>query len=350
VNPSGHQIRPATPGDAEAIARIYTEGIEDRIATFETEPRTAADVQRWFEPEGPLLTLVVESEDRVIAWASATAYRPDRVVYSGVAEFSVYVAREARGRGAGRSALDALIREAEAPGLWKLLGRIFPENVASLALCRSLGFREVGVYRRHGRLDGEWRDCVIVERLLGPATPPIEIQGERLRLRPLRPAEIDQEWEAMRTADAMTIASLTEEVSFRRRLERSGRLESGWLDLAIDLDGESIGRIQTFVPPGRTLPPGVYEVGIGLREATRGRGYGREALRLLTDWLFEHAGAERVEAPTDPLNVAMRTVFDRVGWELVGTLNEFDREWVMYAITRVRWEAGRRGSDQPHPG
>jgi RimJ/RimL family protein N-acetyltransferase len=144
-------------------------------------------------------------------------------------------------------------------------------------------------------------------------------------------------------ADPMTIAALPEEAGFRSRLLRSGRMDDGWLDLAVDLDGESIGRIQTFVPPGRPLPPGVFEVGIGLREHARGRGYGREALALLTDWLFLHEEAKRVEAPTDPANVAMRTVFERVGWELVGTLEELDRVWVMYAITRAQWEA-RRGS------
>lgn len=172
----------------------------------------------------------------------------------------------------------------------------------------------------------------------------VTIRGPRLLLRPLTPAEIDEEWQQMVDADPMTIAVIPDEAEFRARLRRSGRLDDGWLDLAIDLDGVSIGRIQTFVPPpGRTLPPGVFEVGIGLREDQRGKGYGREALTLLTDWLFGHAGAVQVEAPTDPDNVAMRTVFDRVGWELVDTLHEFDREWVMYAITREAWEA-RRGT------
>jgi RimJ/RimL family protein N-acetyltransferase len=142
-------------------------------------------------------------------------------------------------------------------------------------------------------------------------------------------------------ADPMTIAVAPDEASFKARLRRSGRLDHGWLDLAIDLDGESIGRIQTFVPSGRSLPPDVFEVGIGLREEARGKGHGREALGLLTDWLFEHARAERVEAPTDPANLPMRTVFERLGWELVRTFKEFDREWVMYAITRPRWNAGR---------
>jgi L-amino acid N-acyltransferase YncA len=156
--------RPARTTDADAVARIYNEGIEDRIATFETEPRTAQDIVRWLEEDLPLI--VVESDGEVVAWAVAHRYR-EREAYAGVGEFSVYVSRAARGRGLGRAAVQGLIDECERRGLWKLVSRVFPENEASLALCRSLGFREVGVYRRHAKLDGEWRDVVIVERLLG---------------------------------------------------------------------------------------------------------------------------------------------------------------------------------------
>ena len=171
----------------------------------------------------------------------------------------------------------------------------------------------------------------------------VRIRGSRLLLRALRPGEIEAEWQAMVTADRMTTPEVPDETSFKARLRRSGYLIDGWLDLAIDLDGESIGRIQTFVPPGRALPPGTFEIGIGLREDARGRGYGREALALLTSWLFEHAAAEVVEAPTDPANVAMRTVFQRVGWHLVGSLTELGREWVMYRITRPQWQARKPG-------
>jgi RimJ/RimL family protein N-acetyltransferase len=167
----------------------------------------------------------------------------------------------------------------------------------------------------------------------------IRICGSQLVLRALRPSEIDEEWRAMVTADPMAIAELPDEASFKARLQRSGQLRDGWLDLAIDAGGVPVGRIQTFVPPGRPLPAGTFEVGIGLREDARGKGYGREALRLLTGWLFEHAAAQVVEAPTDPANVAMRTVFQRVGWRLAGSLTEFGREWVMYRITRQEWEA-----------
>jgi L-amino acid N-acyltransferase YncA len=160
------RTRPAGPDDADAIARIYNEGIEDRVGTFEVEPRSAEDVLGWIEAGYPIV--VSEDEDgQLVAWASAPPYRAQRPAYSGVAEFSIYVARAARGQGVGRVTLAALISEAEGRGYWKLVSRIFPENEASLALCRSVGFREVGVYRRHGQLDGEWRDCVIVERLLG---------------------------------------------------------------------------------------------------------------------------------------------------------------------------------------
>jgi RimJ/RimL family protein N-acetyltransferase len=173
-------------------------------------------------------------------------------------------------------------------------------------------------------------------------TSDVRIRGPRLLLRALRPDEIEAEWQAMLTADPMTIAELPDEISFKARLGRSGHLEDGWLDLAIDLGGASIGRIQTFLPPGRPLQPGTFEVGIGLRAEARGKGYGREALALLTDWLFEHAAAVVVEAPTDPANVAMRTVFQRVNWILAGSLTEFGREWVMYRITRPEWEASRQ--------
>jgi L-amino acid N-acyltransferase YncA len=161
------KTRQAEPGDAGTIARIYNEGIEDRVATFDTELRTADDILGWLEEDYPLV--VAEADGEVRAWAVVHPYSA-RAVYSGVGDYSVYVSRESRGRGLGRVTLAALVQECEARGYWKLLSRIFPRNEASLALARSLGFREVGVYRRHGKLDGQWLDCVIVERLLGEAT------------------------------------------------------------------------------------------------------------------------------------------------------------------------------------
>ena len=158
------RARAAVLGDTQAIAAIYNEGIAGREATFETEPRTPQDVAAWFGGRHPVV--VVEEDGDLLGFAAAFPYR-SRPCYSGVAEFSVYVAASARRRGAGRVAMDALASACADAGFWKLVSRVFPENAASRALLRSCGFREVGIYERHGRLDGEWRDCVIVERPLG---------------------------------------------------------------------------------------------------------------------------------------------------------------------------------------
>ena len=160
MNPAA---RPASPDDAERIAQIYNEGIEDRVGTFETRLRTAADIQAWFDGIHPIV--VVEHDGRVIAFASTSSYRP-REAYAGIAEFSVYVARDARGLGAGTIAMRALIEAVKPAGIWKLVSRVFIENAASRKLLASVGFREVGIYEKHAKLDGKWRDVVIVERLI----------------------------------------------------------------------------------------------------------------------------------------------------------------------------------------
>src|SRR5436305_4655135 len=158
------KTREAAASDAAAIARIYNEGIDDRVATFETNHRTAGDVVRWFDGRHPVVVIVDDDGD-VIAFAATSTYRP-RDCYAGIAEFSVYAARAARGRGAGRLAMEALFAAARDAGFWKLVSRVFVENDASRGLLRRLGFREVGVYERHGKLDNVWRDVVIVEKLL----------------------------------------------------------------------------------------------------------------------------------------------------------------------------------------
>jgi L-amino acid N-acyltransferase YncA len=157
------KTRLAELSDAVSLAAIYNEGIADRVATFETRPRSEEDVRAWFDGRHPIV--VVENDGQVVAFASTSTYRP-RDCYAGIAEVSVYVAREFRRRGAGRAALGAMIKEAGNRGFWKLVSRVFPENKASRELIRSLGFREVGIYERHGQLDGAWRDVVIVERHL----------------------------------------------------------------------------------------------------------------------------------------------------------------------------------------
>ncbi len=155
--------RLATPADAAAIAVIYNQGIADRIATFETRLRTAEEVAQWFSDRFPIVVTLVN--DQIVAFAATFPYRP-RPCYAGIAEFSVYVEREWRGRGIGRLTMLALIEAATRAGFWKLLSRVFVENTASRAMLASVGFREVGIYEKHARLDGRWRDVVIVERFI----------------------------------------------------------------------------------------------------------------------------------------------------------------------------------------
>jgi L-amino acid N-acyltransferase YncA len=155
--------RPATAEDAAAIARIYNQGIEDRVATFETRLRSHGDVLKWFDGVHPIV--VAEEGGQVMAFAGTSVYRL-RDCYAGIAECSVYVERGARGRGAGRAVLIALHDAARAAGFHKLVSRVFPENATSLKMLDSLSWTRVGVYRRHGQLDGVWRDVIIVEKLL----------------------------------------------------------------------------------------------------------------------------------------------------------------------------------------
>jgi L-amino acid N-acyltransferase YncA len=159
-------VRVATADDLEAVVAAYNAGIRERIATLETRLRTPADVAGWLTDGRPFL--VVEHEGRVLGWARAGFYS-DRCVYEGVGEHAVYVHPDGRGQGLGRRLLTALCAESERRGFYKLTSRVFTDNRASRAAHLAAGFREVGIQRRHGRLDGEWKDCVLVERLLGEA-------------------------------------------------------------------------------------------------------------------------------------------------------------------------------------
>ena len=159
------EIRAAHAVDAQAVADIYNQGIATRLATFETEPRTATDVEAWLAAGERLPTLVADQGGEVLGWARILSYS-DRPAYAGVGEVSIYVAEHARGRGVGRALLEELQRRAARLDYWKLLGKLFTANAASAALVRRCGWREVGMHRRHGRLDGEWRDVLLVERLL----------------------------------------------------------------------------------------------------------------------------------------------------------------------------------------
>jgi phosphinothricin acetyltransferase len=160
-------LRPAEPADTDAVAAIYNHGIAERQATFETRARRPQEIAGWLEEGRPFL-VAADADGTVLGFARVSPYSVRRA-YAGVGEHGVYVDPAARGRGVGRALLEALAEAAEASGYHKLTSRVFTTNAASLALHRACGFTEVGVQRRHGRLDGEWKDTVLVERLLGDA-------------------------------------------------------------------------------------------------------------------------------------------------------------------------------------
>jgi L-amino acid N-acyltransferase YncA len=161
-------VRPARSHDLPAIAAIYTAGIEGRTATFETRPRGADDVAPWLEQPDRFPVLVSDDDDEVLGFARVGPYT-DFEPYRGVGELMIYVAPAARRRGIALELVEAVCRALEERGYWKVLGKLFIENEPSRALLRRCGFRDVGVHHRHGRLDGDWRDVVVVERLLGEA-------------------------------------------------------------------------------------------------------------------------------------------------------------------------------------
>jgi len=158
-------IRPAKVFDAAAITAIYNQGIAERSATFETAPRQVADFDARIGDERYPLLVACDGSGAVLGWAGLSSYRP-RDCYAGIAEFSIYLDRAARGKGLGQALLNSLADSARERGFWKLISRVFLFNAASRALCAHCGFREVGVYEKHGQLDGRWLDVVIVERLI----------------------------------------------------------------------------------------------------------------------------------------------------------------------------------------
>ena len=153
--------------DAEAIARIYNQGIAERVATFQTQTQTPDELAAHIE--GGAIVLVAEQGGKTVAWATVSAYDDAHDYYAGVGEATLYVERCSRRAGVGARLIEELAAEAERRGYYKVIGKIFTSNRPSIALVRSCGWREVGVHRRHGRLDGEWKDVVVVERLLGDA-------------------------------------------------------------------------------------------------------------------------------------------------------------------------------------
>jgi L-amino acid N-acyltransferase YncA len=156
-------VRAARADDAAAVAAIYNAGIRERSSTFETREREAAEIAARIASDAVFLVAEV---DGGVAGFAATAPYSEREVYAGIAECSVYVDPERRGRGVGTRLLEALAAEAERAGLHKLVGKLFAGNEASMRLVQRCGFRVVGTHERHGRLDAEWRDVILVERVL----------------------------------------------------------------------------------------------------------------------------------------------------------------------------------------
>jgi phosphinothricin acetyltransferase len=164
------RIRPAAPADAGAIAAIYDEGIASGLATFASGPHDADERRAWLAARAARAPVfVADVAGEVLGW-SALAPFSHRPWYAGVAEYTVYVADRAQGRGLGREMLSHLLEEAPRHDYWKLVGMILPENAAGLALAHGAGFRTVGTHRAHGRVGGRWRDVTLVERHLAVST------------------------------------------------------------------------------------------------------------------------------------------------------------------------------------
>ena len=148
------------PGDWGKVSEIYQEGIDTKLATFETEVPTW---ERWDAAHLPDARLLAKLDGKIVGWAALSPVSA-RPAYAGVAEVSLYVAQEARGRGVGKRLLGALVEESERIGLWTLQAVTLEENTGSIALHKRCGFREVGVRERIAQLDGVWRDTVLLER------------------------------------------------------------------------------------------------------------------------------------------------------------------------------------------
>ena len=168
----------------------------------------------------------------------------------------------------------------------------------------------------------------------------IRIAGARVTLRPLRMDELDASWEIrkrLHEADPTVMPALPALEALRGRFENSGVMRDGAVDLAIEVGGRRLGEIQTYVPPGRAIEPGTFEVGIMIDDpAERGKGIGTEATRLMVEWLFSQ-GATRVNMPTAATNTAMRTVLERLGFAAEGTVRDLGQEFLLYSVTREAW-------------
>jgi phosphinothricin acetyltransferase len=167
-------VRPATLTDAAPICAIYNQGIEDRVATLETDLRTPEERWRWLADRGSRYPVIVaEAGGQVVGWGSLNPFNPRRA-YDYVADFSVYVERGWRGKGVGSQLLPCLMELAREHGFHKLVLSALPWNEAGMALYRKFGFSTVGIYKEMGQLDGKWVDTIIMEKILSAEKTPTE--------------------------------------------------------------------------------------------------------------------------------------------------------------------------------
>lgn len=164
---NSYRVRRATVADAETICRIYNQGIEDRVATLETELRTPDERRQWLAGRSPRHPVIAaeNATGEIVGWGSLNVFNP-REAYRFVADFSVYVERAWRGKGVGRVVLERLVELAREHGFHKMVLSAFPTNAGGMALYEKLGFRTVGIYREQGMLDGKWVDTIVMEKLL----------------------------------------------------------------------------------------------------------------------------------------------------------------------------------------
>jgi phosphinothricin acetyltransferase len=162
-----YRIRLAGPDDADAICRIYNQGIEDRVATLETELRTPDERRAWIaarDARHPIIVAEAEG-DEIAGWGSLNLFNP-RDAYRFVVDFSIYVDRAWRGKRVGDAMLARLVELAREHGYHKMVLSAFPTNTGGMALYTKHGFRTVGIYQEQGMLDGQWVDTIIMEKLL----------------------------------------------------------------------------------------------------------------------------------------------------------------------------------------
>lgn len=159
-------IRAATVDDLESIHRIYNEGIEDRVATLDSDPKSSDEIAQWWSAhDGRFNVLVATAAERVIGWTSLNLFS-HRCAHADIADLSVYVDREHRGKGIGYALLARLTADAAGLGFHKIVLHALDSNELGKRLYRKAGFVEVGVFKEHGRLDGRYVDVVVMERLL----------------------------------------------------------------------------------------------------------------------------------------------------------------------------------------